>query len=77
MTKTKSKRKPASPANDSKTKTRNSVTRTTARKAVQLKPVTKPAVHQTAAVRVAADCTPRKQKGSHHCNVASASWRDH
>src|SRR4029434_9033508 len=25
----------------------------------------------------AADCTARKQKGSHHCNVASASWRDH
>src|SRR5262245_20532175 len=28
-------------------------------------------------VRVAADCTPRKQKGTHHCNVASAGWRDH
>ena len=46
MTKAKSKRKPASRANDSKTKTRNSVKRTTARKAVQLKPVTKPAAHQ-------------------------------
>ena len=46
MTKAKSKRKPASRANDSKTKTRNSVKRTTARKAVQLKSVTKPAAHQ-------------------------------
>ena len=46
MTKSKSKRKPASRANDSKTKTRNSVKRTTARKAAQLKPVTKPAAHQ-------------------------------
>ena len=46
MTKAKSKRKPASRANDSKTKTRNSVKRTTARKVGQLKPVTKPAAHQ-------------------------------
>jgi hypothetical protein len=45
MTKTKSKRKPASRTNDSKTKARNS-RRTTARKAVQLKPVTKPVVRQ-------------------------------
>ena len=77
MTKAKSKRKPASRANDSKTKTRNSVRRTTARKTGQLKPATEPATHQQPPVRVAADCTSRKQKGSHHCNVASARWRDH
>jgi hypothetical protein len=46
MTKAKSKRKPASRANDSKTKARNCTRRTTARKTVQLKPVTKPAAHQ-------------------------------
>jgi Protein of unknown function (DUF3489) len=46
MPKTKSKRKTASRASDSKTKTRNSVRRTTARKAVPLKLVTKPAAHQ-------------------------------
>jgi Protein of unknown function (DUF3489) len=46
MTKAKSKRKPTSRANDSKTKTRNSVKRTTARKAIQFKSVTKPAAHQ-------------------------------
>ena len=40
MTKAKSKRKPASPLSDGKTKTRNSVRRTTARKAVQFKAVT-------------------------------------
>ena len=39
MTKAKSKRKPAVRSSDSKTKTRNGVRRTTARKAVQLKPV--------------------------------------
>ena len=46
MSKTKSKRKTASRASDSKTKTRNSIRRTTARKAVPLKPVAKPAAHQ-------------------------------
>ena len=46
MTKAKSKRKPASRTNDSKTKTRNSVKRTTARKAAQLKSDTKPAAHR-------------------------------
>jgi uncharacterized protein DUF3489 len=47
MTKAKSKRKPASRRNDSKTKTRNRVRRTTARKAGQLnKPVTRPAARQ-------------------------------
>ena len=45
MTKAKSKRKPASRENNSKTKTRNSVKRTTARKATT-QAVTKPAVHQ-------------------------------
>ena len=44
MTQAKSKRKPASRA--SKTKTGKNVKRTTARKAVQLKPATKPAAHQ-------------------------------
>jgi len=44
MTKAKSKRKPAVRSSDSKTKTRNSVRRTTAR--VPLKPVAKPAAHQ-------------------------------
>jgi hypothetical protein len=46
MPKTKSKRKTASSASDGKSKTRNSVRRTTARKAVPLKPVTKLAAHQ-------------------------------
>ena len=45
MTKAKSKRKPAAHETGSKTGTRNSGTRTTAHKAVQLKPITKPA-HQ-------------------------------
>ncbi len=43
MTKAKSKRKPASHTNDSKTKTRNSVRQTTARNAGQPKSVTQPA----------------------------------
>jgi Protein of unknown function (DUF3489) len=46
MPKTKSKRKTASRASDSKLKTRNSVRRTTARKAAHLNPVTKSAAHQ-------------------------------
>ena len=46
MSKAKSKRKPASPANDSRTKIRNRVRRTTARKAAQLKPVIKPTADQ-------------------------------
>ena len=70
MTKAKSKRKPASRENNSKTKTRNSVKRTTPH-------CYKAGGSSTAAVRVAANCTPRKQNGSHHCNVASARWRDH
>ena len=58
MTKTKSKRKPASRTNDSKTKTRNS-RRTTARKAVHLKPVTKPVVRQRP--RFASQPTARRE----------------
>jgi hypothetical protein len=46
MTKAKSKRKPASRANNSKTKTRNSVKRTAARTVGQLKSVAGPAAHQ-------------------------------
>jgi uncharacterized protein DUF3489 len=46
MTKAKSKRKPASRANNSKTKTRNSVKRTAARTVGQLKSGTEPAAHQ-------------------------------
>ena len=64
MTKAKSKRKPASRANDSKTKTRNSVRRTTARKAVQLKPVTKPAAHQRP--RSASQPTARRESKKAH-----------
>jgi Protein of unknown function (DUF3489) len=44
MPRTKSKRKTASCESNSKTKTRNNVT--TARKAVHLKPVTKPTAHR-------------------------------
>jgi hypothetical protein len=40
------KRNPASRTNDSKSKTRDSVRRTTARKVVQLQSVTKPTAHQ-------------------------------
>jgi hypothetical protein len=46
MTKAKSKRKPASRTNNSRTKTRNSVKRTAAPTAVQLKSVSEPATQQ-------------------------------
>jgi len=46
MPKTKSKSKSAPRASDSKTKTQNGVRRTTARTAIHLKPVTKPAAQQ-------------------------------
>jgi Protein of unknown function (DUF3489) len=46
MTKAKSRRKCASRENDSKTTTANGVKRTTARKAIQLKSITKPPAHQ-------------------------------
>ena len=66
MTKAKSKRKPTSRTNDSKTKTRNGVRRTTARKAATQASTTqahyKAGGSSAAAVRVAADCTSRKQK---------------
>ena len=64
MTKAKSKRKPASRANDSKTKTRNGVRRTTARKAVQLKPVTKSAAHQRRR-SASLPTAPRESKKAH------------
>ena len=46
MTKAKSKRKPASPTNNSKAKTYNDGRQTTAHKAVQFKSGTKPAAHR-------------------------------
>ena len=64
MTKAKSKRKPASRANDSKTKTRNSVKRTTARKAGQLKSATEPAAHQQP--RSASQPTARRESKKAH-----------
>jgi hypothetical protein len=63
MTKAKSPRKPASRANRSKAEVRNSLRRTTARKPVQLKPVTKPAVHQQP--RSASQPTARQSKKAH------------
>ena len=64
MTKAKSKRKPAPRANDSKTKTRNSVKRTAARKTGQLKSVTKPATHQQP--RSASQPTARRESKKAH-----------
>ncbi|MFZ1949627.1 MAG: DUF3489 domain-containing protein [Pseudolabrys sp.] len=64
MTKAKSKRKPASRANDSKTKTRNSVKRTAARKAAQLKSVTEPTAHQRP--RSASQPTARRESKKAH-----------
>jgi hypothetical protein len=61
---TKSKRKPAARANDSKTKTRNSVKRTTARKARQLKSVTEPAAHQRP--RSVSQPSPRRESKKAH-----------
>ena len=46
MAQVKSKRKPASPVSDSKTKTRKSVRRTTAHRSGQLKPATESATRQ-------------------------------
>ena len=46
MTKAKSKRKPASPTNDTTIKTRNSGGQRTPRKAVQLTSIIKPTAHQ-------------------------------
>jgi Protein of unknown function (DUF3489) len=64
MIKAKSKRKPASRANDSKTKTRNSVRRTAASKAGQLKSVTKPAAHEQR--RSASQPTARRESKKAH-----------
>jgi hypothetical protein len=64
MPKTKSKRKTASSASDSKTKTPNGVRRTTARNAVPLKPVTKPAAHQQpqSAAQPTVSCESKKAR---------------
>ena len=59
MTKAKSRRKPASRTNDSKTKTRNSVRRTTARKSV-----IEPAAHQRP--RSASEPTARRESKKAH-----------
>ena len=59
MTKAKSRRKPASRTNDSKTKTRNSVRRTTARKSV-----IEPAAHQRP--RSASQPTARRESKKAH-----------
>ena len=64
MTKAKSKRTAASRANDSKTKTSNSVKRTTARKAAQLKSDAKPAAHQQR--RSAPQPTTRRESKKAH-----------
>ena len=64
MTKAKSKRTPASRANDSKTKTSNSVKRTTARKAAQFKSDAKPAAHQQR--RSAPQPTTRRESKKAH-----------
>ena len=58
------KRKPASRTNDSKTKTRNSVKRATARKARQQKPVTKPVTYQQP--RSASQPTTRRESKKAH-----------
>jgi hypothetical protein len=63
MTKAKAKRKPTSRANDSKTQSRNSVKRTSARDAAPLAPVTT-AAHQQA--RSAAQPTARRESKKAH-----------
>ena len=62
MTKAKSKRKPASRENNSKTKTRNSADDRA--QSGQLKPVTKPAVHQRP--RFASQPTARRESKTAH-----------
>jgi hypothetical protein len=64
MTKAKSKRTPASSANDSKTRTHNGVRRTTAPKAAQLKSDAKPAAHQQR--RSAPQLTTRRESKKAH-----------
>jgi len=60
MTKAKSKRKPASPLSDGKTKTRNSVRRTTAHKSEQLKPAIESATRQRSASQPSARRASKK-----------------
>jgi hypothetical protein len=60
MTKAKSKRKPASPLSDGKTKTRNSVRRTTAHKSGQLKPAIESATRQRSASQPSARRASKK-----------------
>jgi Protein of unknown function (DUF3489) len=64
MTKVKSRRKSASRANDRKTKTSNTGTRTAAHKAIQLKPVPKPTAHQQP--RPASQPTARRESKKAH-----------
>ena len=64
MTKAKATRKPVSRASNSKTKTRNRVTRTTARKAAQFKSDAKPAAHQRP--RAASQPTARHESKKAH-----------
>ena len=64
MTKAKSKRKATSRANDSKTKTCNSLRQTTARNSVHLKPVTNSAAHLHP--RSAPQPTTRRQSKKAH-----------
>jgi Protein of unknown function (DUF3489) len=82
------KRNPASRANDSKIKTRNGVKRTTARKTIQLKPVTT-AAHQ--GPRPASQPTARRESKKAHiiamlrapggatieAMVRAAKWQPH
>jgi hypothetical protein len=70
MTKAESKRKPAARANDSKTKTRYSVKRTTARKTGQLKSVTKPAAHQPSRPT----SQPTTRRASKKANIIAMLW---
>ena len=63
MAKSKSKRKPASRANDRKSKTRTGVRRTTAHKTGQLKPATELATRQQP--RPSQPSAPRESKKAH------------
>ena len=64
MTKPNSKRKPATPVGDSKSKSRKSVRRTTAHKSGQLKPAAEPAAHQQPR-SVSQPSTRRESKKAH------------
>jgi hypothetical protein len=73
MTKAKSKRKPASPLRQDQDPQQRKADDRAQERTTQARY----RVSNSSAVRIAAERTSRKQKGSHHCNVASASWRDH